>query len=42
MIGTRQPYMRSVSTIAGTARAASSVFTVTLTSSDPPCASSST
>ncbi len=42
MMGTRTPNLSKVSTIFGTARAASSVFTVTRTSSEPACASAIT
>src|SRR5712691_231652 len=42
MTGTRTPNLSSVSTTFGTARAASSVFTVTRTSSEPALASAIT
>src|SRR5262245_58744810 len=42
MTGTRQPNLYSVSTMEGTARAASSVFTVTRTNSEPTLASAIT
>src|SRR5262249_15243286 len=42
MIGTRTPCLSSSSTIRGTAAAASSLFTVTRTSSDPALASAAT
>src|SRR3954466_9795898 len=42
MIGTRKPILSSSSTIRGTAAAASSLFTVTRTSSDPARASAAT
>ena len=42
MIGTRMPCLSSCSTMCGTAAAASSLFTVTRTSSDPARASAAT
>src|SRR5262245_59719602 len=42
MIGTRTPILSSSSTMRGTARAASSLFTVTRTSSDPARAKAAT
>src|SRR6516165_9072467 len=42
MTGTRQPNLSKVSTMAGTAHAASSVFTVTRTNSEPAFASAIT